>query len=178
MSIRVVTPKFLTKEMAESATNFVLDSIFQNLPANKGMLRELLSPKRDQCHIVILVPGMQDDRRGYPHFPIEPVVLYEHSKQNGERFEHPFDLIARCKALQLWDNRNDDRTDCQPHLLFQNDTPYWGGVKRRGIVVACSGVQPWIDKLVSGMIADLLVAMAHAAWVQSGDQMSGVSFLT
>ncbi|PIQ68706.1 MAG: hypothetical protein COV91_02745 [Candidatus Taylorbacteria bacterium CG11_big_fil_rev_8_21_14_0_20_46_11] len=82
------------------------------------------------------------------------------------------------KAIQLWHDRNDDRTNIMPHLLFSGDTVYWGGVKRHGIVVACSGVQPWFDKMFSGMIADMLVGIAYNAWMLSEDKRQGVDFLT
>ena len=65
-----------------------------------------------------------------------------------------------------------------PHLLFTGETPYWGGVKRRGIVVTCSGVQPWFDKMVSGMIADAMVALAYDAWMNSQIINGQVDFLT
>src|SRR3989338_7336273 len=76
-------------------------------------------------------------------------------------------LKPKRKELQLWHDRNDDRSEIIPHLLFPGDAPFWGGAKRRGIVVACSGIQPWLDKLVSGMVADLIVAIAYNAWMQN-----------
>lgn len=172
----LVTPKFLTADMAKYAIETVLSIVY------KGYLRNMLLPHRDQLHVVVLVPGMADhyeeDYPNWPDYPLKPVVLYEESRGKPEEFEYPFDNIARCKALQLWTDRNDDRTDCIPHLLFRGDTPYWGGVKRRGIVVACSGLKPWVDKLISGMVADILVALAHAAWMNSTDRKDEESFLT
>jgi hypothetical protein len=93
-------------------------------------------------------------------------------------WEDPYYQIAWCKALHLWTDRNDDRTSPIPHLLFSGDTPYWGGVKRRGIVVACSGVQPWFDKLVSGIVADTIVALAHDASERDPEMKQGVDFLS
>jgi hypothetical protein len=97
-------------------------------------------------------------------YSLTPVVLYEQAVGDPDGWEHSYDVIARNKALQLWTDRNDDRTSPVPHLLFSGDTPYWGGVKRRGIVVACSGVQSWFDKLISGIVADTIVALAHHAY--------------
>ena len=65
-----------------------------------------------------------------------------------------------------------------PHLLFLGDTPYWGGVKREGIVVACSGVQPHFDRMIAGMVADGLIAMAYELWMTSEDKQEGASFLS
>jgi hypothetical protein len=89
-----------------------------------------------------------------------------------------YDSIAKCKALQLWQGRNDDRTDIAPHLMFAGDAPYYGGVKRHGIVVTCSGVQPWFDKMISAMICEMLVGLAYNAWMVSDDKMRGASWLT
>jgi len=180
MSDKLVTPKFLTEAMARTAVKAAFNTVFGM--GSLFSLEPVLKPKRRECHVVILVPGMTDhyeeDYPNWPDYPLKPVLLYEESRGDPKKFEHPFDNIARCKALQLWTDRNDDRTDSIPHLLFKGDTPYWGGVKRRGIVVTCSGVQPWIDKLISGMVADMLVAMAHAAWMESEDRAKEESFLT
>ena len=173
----VLTQKFLTKEMAERAINFAVTSVMES-PALRGFLQ----PKRHQLHVVVLVPGVADpdaeDYPDWPDYPLQAVLLHEKSFGDKAEFGKPYDEIARCKALQLWTDRNDDRTDCVPHLLFVGDTPFWGGVKRRGLVVTCSGLQPWIDKLISGIVADTLVAMAHDAWMGSSDQASQASFLT
>ena len=176
MSDKICTPKFLTPEIAEVAVLATLDAIYGD------RLGSILNPKREELHVVVLVPGMKDDRPDYPEWPnyqLKPVALYEYTFGDMTEFPYPFVDIARCKALQLWHDRNDDRTEIIPHLLFPGDTPFWGGVKRRGIVVACSGIQPWLDKLVSGMVADLIVALAHDAWMKSSDKADDeLCFLT
>ncbi|MES2953497.1 MAG: hypothetical protein V4674_02965 [Patescibacteria group bacterium] len=173
MSQGKLTPKFLTVENARVIVPLVLNTTLR------------LSPvfKRKDCHIVILVPEMKDDRatdyRGWPDYPITPAVLHEHSEGDPEKWEYKYKDIARCKALQLWDGRNDGGTDIQPHLLFAGDTPFWGGVKRHGIVVAMSGVQPHFDRMVSGMIADMLVGYAYHDWMESSDKKDDeLCFLT
>ncbi|OHA81936.1 MAG: hypothetical protein A2675_02090 [Candidatus Yonathbacteria bacterium RIFCSPHIGHO2_01_FULL_51_10] len=176
MSDKICKPKFLTGEIAKAAILTALDAIYGN------RLGSILKPKREQLHVGVLVPGMKDDRPDYPDWPnyqIKPVVLYEYTLGDPDNFPHPFVDIARCKGLQLWHDRNDDRTEIIPHLLFPGDTPFWGGVKRHGIVVYCSGIQPWLDKLVSGMVADLLVALAYDAWMKSADKADNkLCFLT
>jgi hypothetical protein len=163
----LITPKFATPALAKIAVETTLDALYN------GPLREALKPHREQLHIVILVPGMKDDRPDYPEWPnyeMQPVPLYEQTMGDPKDFPYPFVDIARCKALQLWHDRNDDRTDIIPHLLFPGDAPFWGGVKRRGFVVTCSGVKPWIDKLISGMVADIFVALVHNAWETSSEK--------
>lgn len=168
-----LTPKYLTKAITERAVE-------EALSLAMGSMSSLM--RRQQCHVVVLVPGMEDAREtdypDWPNYPIQPVCLYEKSWGNPEKWEHPYDSIAKCKALQLWTDRNDDRTAPTPHLLFPGDTPFWGGVKRRGIVVTCSGVQPWFDKMISGIVADILVAMAHDAYENDPERKSGADFLS
>jgi hypothetical protein len=171
--MKLLTPKYLTKKVAEKAVTIAVEMAFDH--------SEMPPMKRRQCHIVVLVPAMKDDAYKefceWPNYPTKPFPLYQKSI-NKNLWEHPYDNIARCKALQLWTDRNDDRTASIPHLLFPGDTPFWGGVKRRGIVVTCSGVQPWFDKMISGLTADIMVALAHNNYECDEERKSGVDFLS
>ena len=172
--MKLLTPKYLTQEIAEKAVVAALEVAF------KSHLTPFL--KRQQCHVVILVPAMKDARTDnyteWPNYPTRAYPLYQKSVGNKDQWEHPYDEIAMCKALQLWTDRNDDRTAPVPHLLFSGDTPFWGGVKRRGVVVCCSGVQPWFDKMISGLVADILVALAHDAYENDEERKAGIDFLS
>lgn len=166
MSEKVVTPFFLTEEIAKVALSFVGDAI--EAFRRDGWLKRLM------YHIVILAPSMKDDREAdypdYPDYPLRPHVLAENGEGDPSEWPHKFDNIARCKALQLWTGRNDGRTDSMAHLLFPGDTPWWGGVKRDGIVVACSGFQPHFDRMFAGMVADMCIALAcdeKAKWMET-----------
>ncbi|MBP9772077.1 MAG: hypothetical protein KBD16_04135 [Candidatus Pacebacteria bacterium] len=175
MTQRIVTPKFLTKDLAASAYEVAREALYVGLPT--------VAPKRRQLHVVVLVPGMEDGAEfGFPDWPnyqLQPVCLFEASFGNPSEFEYPFIEIAQCKALQLWQGRNEDgHTGVFPHLLFPGDAPFWGGVKREGIVVTCSGIQPHLDKLMAGMMADMLIASAYEAWLKSQDTKDDVCFLT
>lgn len=176
MSQQLLTPKYLTKEIAKQAVDLAFEAVFGHHSPVRPRLR------RDHCHVVVLVPAMDDAREAdypdYPNYPLQPVVLYEDGLGEKEKWDKEFDNIARCKALQLWTDRNDDRTSPIPHLLFPGDTPYWGGVKRRGIVVTCSGLQPYFDKLVSGLVADIIVALAHDAYENDEEVKQGVDFVS
>ena len=111
-----------------------------------------------------------------------PIILHQETNGgNGKPFKKPYPEIARSKALQLWFGKNGGHGGSpSPHLLFAGDTPYHGGVKREGIVVACSadGLKPWVEVFISGMVADMLIALAHQAWVESEDYTEKRSFLT
>lgn len=178
----VLTPKFLTAKTAAT----VVDMVMQML--DREPIHSLLNIHEGgggdiQLYIVILVPSVEDAREAdypnYPDYPIKPFVLYEYSKGDVINWPHKFDDIAHCKAQQLWRGQNTDgNTSSMPWLLFPDDTPWWGGVKRHGIVVACSGVQPHFDQMISGMIADGLKAFGIQEWEESADKKAEVNFLT
>lgn len=155
-------PAFLTNLVAFEAIQRVV------LPLLESSGFEAFPFKRKMLHVVVLVPV----RAGLPH------LLCEYSVGRREDWPYEFDKIAQSKAGQLWNGRNDDRTDIMPHLLFDGDAPFFGGVKRHGIVVACSGVQPWFDKMISGMVADMCIALAYEAWMTSEDKHEDVTFIT
>lgn len=167
--------------MASTAVTMAMAAVFGAQGAEFNLTQEL-RPKRRQCHVVILVPGMPDHREeeypDWPDYPTGAKLLYQESYGTPEEFEHDFVGIAQCKALQLWTGRANGGTDILPHLLFPGDTPYWGGAAREGIVVACSGVQPWIDRLIANLVIDILVAMAYGDWMESDDKKNQVSFIT
>ncbi len=172
MSEPILIPKFLTKGMVARIIGLVVGMVMDDA---------FFPLKRRMLHIVVLVPAMRDDRISsfpkWPNYPIYPHLLYEYSLGDKSEWPHKFDEIAEYKALQLWHGRNDDRTDIMPHLLFPGDTPYWGGVKRHGIVVTCSGVQPWFDKMISGLIADACIAMSYDRWMALEAKEKNVDFL-
>ena len=168
---KISKPKFLTHEVAKSALSLVYATI-----------KQVVRRDYQGFHIVILVPSMKDDRAtnfpDWPDYALEPHVLFDEGYGRAS-WKYQYDKIAQCKALQLWHGRNDGGTDIKPHLLFPSDTPFFGGVKRDGIVVACSGFDPWIDRMVSGMIADACIGLAYDAWMKSSDKANGeLCFLT
>ena len=91
-------------------------------------------------------------------------VLYEHSMGDRDEWAHPYDEIAQCKVLQLWQKRNNGSQCIQPHLLFPGDTPYYGGVYRHGFAVGCSGQFERHDTMIAGIISDMCVALAAEAY--------------
>jgi len=173
--VELSAPAYLTVEMAEAAVEAVVEAILDAPTDSKlAIAAKFLRPKRNQCHVVVVVPGASGEiepvssSTWMEQRQIKPLVLFEKSFYGGrEKLDATFETFARLKAHQLWYDRNDDRTGILPHMLFQGDTVYWGGVKRFGIVVACSGIQPYIDKMISGMVADMLITMAYEAWMTS-----------
>lgn len=142
------------------------------------MTFRLIPVKRKMLHVVILVPAMDMGSDSWPDYPITPYCIAQMGFGNRKRWPHEFDEIAQCKALQAWHGRNDGGTDTLPHLLFPNDTPFWGCVKRQGIAVGVSGVQPWFDRMVASITADICIARAYDEWMKSPDKRNTFSFLT
>lgn len=105
------------------------------------------SVKRKDLHIVILDPT-------------DGLLLYEQSFGDSSRWEHPYHLIARSKALVAMRTKADSIT-VQTHMPWkyrEDETPYGGGVYRDGIVVGVSGVQWYFDQMFAEMIAAALKA--------------------
>ena len=180
MNEQLLAPKFLTMDVAETAVETVIGALFDTSPLNpmKGLL-----PRKDRgnCHVVVLVPAIKDDRandfRDWPNYPIKPEPIYEGSFGEPATWQYPFKEIARCKASQLWEGQNDGRGPTAAHLLLPGDTPYWGGVKREGIVVAVSGFDEHFDRMAAGMIAEICIALARQAYLESEDVKDGANFL-
>ncbi|OGI87704.1 hypothetical protein A2995_01340 [Candidatus Nomurabacteria bacterium RIFCSPLOWO2_01_FULL_33_24] len=167
----MLKPKFLTEKIAKKAIMMVKEFFLKNSS-------QFLIIWRGDMHIIVMVPSLVDDNRQYPDYYLEPIVLCEESFGKKKEWRHRFDEIAQCKALQLWHQRNNGHLTTPVHLLFPDDTPYYGGVDREGIVVACSGLQPYFDKMISGMVADLCIALAHDDWEKSEDKAKGNDFLS
>ncbi|HCC05452.1 TPA: hypothetical protein DEP58_04075 [Patescibacteria group bacterium] len=163
----MATPKFLTKDLAALAVVTVLKSIMDDA--------EQFGIVKKACHICVAVPSVEHHLSHHKNISME--MLYEFS-YNKDLWTAEYAKIANSKALQLWEDRNDGRTDIMPHLLFPGDTVYYGGVKRHGIVVTCSGFPPWIDQMIAGMIADMIVALAYTTWRTSEEYKNEMDFVT
>lgn len=167
MNKSTLYPAFLTPDIAGSSIKLTLATCLRILKPGARDLREL------DCHFVVLVPTMADkDEQGnnmqFPNFEIKPRILCEvtFGEERKEVWRHKYDSIAQCKAMQLWHGRNLGGTDIVPHLLFPEDTHYWGGVYRHRIVVAGSGFNSYQDKMCSGMSADMMVYRAYGAYLE------------
>jgi hypothetical protein len=173
----LITPKYLTKKLAESAAAVAFRAVFG---WNDALDLQSEIPFRQAAgHLVILVPAMEDAREAdYPNWPnysLQPYCLYEVS-ENKDIWTGKYDEIARCKALQRWTDRADGGATVTPHLLFSGDTPYWGSVKREGIVAAFSGIQPEFDRLTAQIAVDTLIALALHAF-KNDTSLEGLDFL-
>lgn len=73
----------------------------------------------------------------------------------SEDWEYPYDQIA-LEKFRLSDRTNMDTRQVftnYPHLLEEGDPKYWGSVVDRGLIVAGSGVQEWMDETICRLYA-------------------------
>ncbi|PID51893.1 MAG: hypothetical protein CR972_04710 [Candidatus Moraniibacteriota bacterium] len=170
MTKKLLTPKYITPEICKKA----VQAAFSLTMIEGGALYDYM--KRHHGHTIVLVPAITDDRErdypDYPHYPIEPYLLYEESFGDKSNWEHPYDEVVKCKGLQVWHDRSDGKS-ITPHLLYPGDTPYPGGVKREGIVVAYSGVQEHFDRMIAAIIADIIISLAKHAMLNDPEATRG-----
>ena len=122
-------------------------------------------------HIVVMDPLAP------PDCAFEQAILHEHSI-NREGWDADYARFARAKAHVSWRNGMDSHRvqASMPQRLQPGDTLLWGSVCMDGIVVAVSGLHPWYDEAIAGMVACWLRAMAKgraAAAARNGPFLPG-----
>lgn len=156
-------PYFLTRSLVEE--NDVVGKALEFLFSFKAI-------QERHCHIVIVVPEVVQDTsepgRSLAH-KIVPYILYE-SSVGKEDWKYDLDKIAQSKASQLWHDFADGSLLPRPHLLFDGDTIWVGGVKREGIVVTCSGFEEYFDRMIASIIADVCIALARHEYENSTEK--------
>jgi hypothetical protein len=105
--------------------------------------------KRKHYHIVVMDPRKKPWESSF-----RDAVLAEFSEGKDE-WAHDYRKIARSKAEQAWRNQqaNIITQMLAPATLRSGDTFYYGSFEYHGVIVACSGVEPYFDMLISGWIA-------------------------
>lgn len=172
-----ITPKFLTSTLTEAAVNLVIRGVLYN------PLLNAVAKEHRVGYIVVLAPSIDATTLRFTPSAasrpsIEPVCIFEQGFGERQRWTNDYDDIAHSKAIQLWHGQNvDGNCDVMPHLLFPGDTPFWGGVFRHGIVVAFSGDKPYIDQMISGMVADTIKAFAQLHFAESEEKKLKQAFL-
>lgn len=125
----------------------------QAFDLTKPAIMELLdtTAKRKHVHIVI----MNHSVKPWDNKNFIDAIWWEHSICDGASWEHDYKAIARAKAEQMWRRGQDSAVISQipSALLRPGDTFYYGSFNYYGVVVACSGVEPYFDMLISAWIA-------------------------
>jgi hypothetical protein len=102
-------------------------------------------------------------------------VLY--SEIVGETEDEKYTGIAEDKAYVSWKTGLPSRIVQQqaPHLLATGMTKWGGSVVRDGLVVAFSGVQAVFDEMISGWMADTIIALCRHEMTKPGGVMASDS---
>ncbi|MEX1113005.1 MAG: hypothetical protein WD603_02665 [Patescibacteria group bacterium] len=100
------------------------------------------------------------------------LVEYEESLGSPGPDRPPFDAIARSKHA-ISRRAGEDTVDVPLADRMIGDTQYWGSVVREfeggRIIVAISGLQPWFDEALSGVLASILLGLLkHEELVPQG----------
>lgn len=114
--------------------------------------------KRQHGHIVVI-----DPKKKPWECKFKEAIWHEESISDGKKWEYPYGDIARSKAEQGW---REGQSNVITHMLApatlrSGDTIYYGSVNYYGVVVAFSGVQPYFDMLISGLIAQTIHALSQ-----------------
>jgi hypothetical protein len=142
--------RMVDEDAARAAVEFVMPSI-------ERAMRDPLAGDSGCLHIVIMDPLSAHGS------DFERSILYEHSI-NRAHWDADYAAFARAKARVSWRTGRDghDVLTLTPHRLEPGDTLLWGSVCLDGIVVAVSGMQPWYDEALAGMVACSMRAIAKS----------------
>lgn len=142
----------LTREVAQQAVEFVLPAVMR--------LIEGKTFKRGDLHIVIAKVGLIPNSMAFTLW-CEEGILYEHSIGDRGAWYLDFGHIARSKCYLSW--RHGMSTQMlqarAPYLLELGDTVYYGSAVSDELVVACSGVQPYFDQMISSWVLEACRAL-------------------
>lgn len=107
---------------------------------------------------------VMDPARTPAHCAFEEAILYEHAVGDRERWDADYAGFARAKAKVAWEAGMDAHAvqALRPWMLKARDTVLWGAVEVDGIVVGCSGANPWYDEAFAGTVAMCLRAIAKS----------------
>jgi hypothetical protein len=146
-----VTMPIIDEEAARAAIDLALPTI-------ERAMSDRSAGDSGCLHIVVLQPLASPVSARF-----EEAILYEHSI-NRPNWDADYARFARAKAQLSWRTAMDSHAvqALRPHLVAPGDTLLWGSVYLDGLVVAVSGMQPWFDEALAGVIACCLRAVAKA----------------
>ncbi len=166
--------RLLTKDQAELAISLVKPAILNAM--DQGLT------KRKALHIVTFWRPEQffmvktKDGLGFPLF--EECILAEDSIRI-DPWSADYGAIARSKGEITWRTGLDsDVVHMQaPHLLRESDTQYWGSCIINGAGTACSGVQPYWDRMFSRWTTQAMIGICMHERATRVDGKENVDFL-
>lgn len=135
----------LTEEIAREAIEIITPMLADKILGSE------VAGGRQNLHIVVLKPGSDE-------------ILYEESfGDDRSAWRHPYDEIARAKARICQRTGMVGRTlqKDAPWLYEPGDTRYVGGVIENGLVVAASGLQDYLDEMISWMVLSAIQGLCR-----------------
>ena len=99
----------------------------------------------------------------YSKEAFEAAVLWEKAVTNPAAWANQYDDFACEKAKASWRTGLPTRLirECSPHLLAKGNTRHGGSDVNQGLITACSGVEPWHDAMISGVLNHLIIGEAN-----------------
>lgn len=161
----------LDESTAKKAVEMVLPAIMRAIAA--------LTFKRRHLHIVICDPAFLPSDATPEWQWRNNGIVYQHSLQDDDEWEHPYDTIALSKTYLSWRYGMPTQilqSRC-PHLLTSGDTIYFGSAVCDGLVVGVSGVQPWFDQMVAAWVLEACRALCINAR-ETGEMSNDGDFVT
>lgn len=95
---------------------------------------------------------------------VKESVIVSKSLGDTKDWENQYDEVAMSKFKLTQEHKMSTRDIQQkkPNVLgVPGTTIWWGSWIESDIVVACSGVQPWIDELISKIIVDIILGLMY-----------------
>lgn len=159
--------RILTKEIAKLAISLTKPAILETM--NQGLT------KRKALHIVTF---WRPESFGVRSELFDECVLAEYSIRI-DPWSANYAEIARSKAQIAWRTGLDtDIVQLQsPHMLEDSDTQYWGSCIVDGVGTACSGVQPYWDRMFSRWNTQAMIGLCTHDRALRVDGKEGVDFL-
>ena len=143
---------YATREAAQRA-------IHMALPLIDAAMRDKRVGESGFLYLVIMNPA------SHPHFDsFESSILYEHSVGDPKDWDADYGAFARAKAQLHWRTGINTHAiqERLPHLLQTGDTTIWGSASVDGIIVSCSGANPWFDEAFAGIVAHCFKAIVQS----------------
>ena len=148
-----ISSHFLDRQAAEKA-------VAMSLPLIHEAMKHKEVGESGFLYLVIM-----DPLRTPANSSFEEAILYEHAVGDREKWDADYAGFAYAKAKISWRTGMDSHRvqESSPHLLAAGDTTIWGSVVVDGIVVSCSGANPWYDEAFAGTVAMCLRAIVKGA---------------
>lgn len=144
----------LTLTMARKAVDLTIPSL--DAMAEQGVI------KRPHRYIVVMSGSTNLKSTAHELWADPHVSIYEFPFGDRAEWTGDYGRIARSKAMLTHFHRMPTQIIQErcPYLLEEGDTTYFGSAYADGLTVACSGVEPWFDEMISWWVLSAIRALS------------------